>query len=121
LLESTPEQARRYVQAGVAQSRHWDDHAARYVARYAGCHTVSAVSALLRRSLPLDKEDLIRLLNWCVALRELKPPFAPVTKALQRYAASHEVDSRLLDAIREFTARLRTSYQKEAKRLRTIV
>ncbi len=81
LLEAPPEQARRYLFAALAQARQCDDPAA----RYAGRHTVAAVSALLRRSLPLEKEDLIRLLNWCTGLRDFyQAPVAYVTKALWR-------------------------------------
>jgi hypothetical protein len=143
LLAATPEQARRLVLAALAQMRNWDEqiehlrggattdierahpHLLLNRGQLLWCrHTVAAIGALIRRSLPLEKGDVMSLLTWCIGLPQLNlyhAPVAHVTKALQRYAATNVVDSELRDVMRKFAASLRSAYRKEGKRLGTIV
>src|SRR5260370_41349892 len=111
LLDAPPEQARKLVLAAVAQARHWDEQLERIRASaqtdmeranphqnpaWPGYwttrrHTVAAIGALLRRSLPLEKGDLLNLLTWCLGIGQLnshQAPAAHVAKALVRYAAA---------------------------------
>jgi hypothetical protein len=136
LLVGNPEQSKRYVMAAVAQVKHWDRLAAKIRDQASNEHerinqvwgrrrmAERVVSALMRRALPFDKVDLLTLLNWCGDSDNLTAYYAPighVTRALQRYALKNDLDSTLGDAMQQFVARLRSSHDKEARRLATAV
>jgi hypothetical protein len=142
LLDGTPEQSRRFVLAAVAQARHWDlraeqlrdaaaDDAERSaVHRLPGWavvwgrrrQAVAVLSALLRRSLRFQRDDLIAILGWCNGGGELSPhlgPIGPIARALERYASANAVDAELGEAVKRFALGLRASHDKDAKRLAT--
>jgi hypothetical protein len=144
LLAGKPEQSRRYVLAAVAQARHWDAlgeqvrAGAKTEIERVNAHRLpdwdqvwgrrrqatAVAAALLRRSLPLHKEDLIAILQWCTALAAnwaYAFPTGPITKALERYAAGSPVDDELRAAMGRFAAWLRASHDKDARRLGTQV
>lgn len=144
LLDGKPEQSRRYVMAAAAQARHWDQQVAQIRAqaetnselgnpyRSPNCalvwgrrrQAVVVVSALLRRTLPLQREDLIALLQWCNESPVLSAFFGPVgsiARALERFAGATPVDAELCDAMTQFATRLRSSQDSEAKHLATSV
>ena len=149
LLDGTPEQRRRYLLAAVAQVRHWEQVSERFCAR--GTTEIerkyphfrpgwgrlwgrreqaaAAVNALMRRSLPLEKHDLVEILRWCndgggIGAWQLSTvlfPIGYITRALERHASESPLDFELRDAMRHFAARLRDSNDKEAKGLGTSV
>lgn len=144
LLRAKPEQSRRYVLAAVAQARHWDKLAQRIRAQgttdvermnphlFPGWNPVwgrrrqaeAVVSALMRRALPFQQHDLLAILQWCNCCENLSGLFAPIghiSRALQRYASEMQIDSDLREAMKQFAARLRSSYDKDAKRYGTTV
>lgn len=144
LLDAAPEQAKRYALAALARARHWDEEIASLRAsanteldrinlhRLPGWeqigpprrHVVVALTALIRRSLPFAREDILALLTWSTGLgvaNSYQAPLAYVTKSLQRYAAANQIDPELRQVMRSFAALVRTSYQKEVSRLGTVV
>jgi hypothetical protein len=146
LLDAKPEQARRYVLAAVAQVGHWDRKAEEIRARAAtemeriNAHHLpgwgpvwgrrrqaeAVISALVRRNLPLDKDDLLAILRWCNGLQNIYSinyyaPIGHITRALKRYASEWPIAPDLRAAIKEFAVRLRGAHDKQAKRLGTDV
>jgi hypothetical protein len=144
LLDGSPEQSRRYILAAAAQARFWDQRVEQIRSRAAGeghgpfAHlqpdwglmwgrrhqTVAVISALMRRNLPFEKEDLIDILRGCGGEEQLSrytSPIGSIVRALQRFAAETPVDPELRDAMKLFSAKLRSSYDKEASRLGTLV
>ena len=144
ILDATPEQARRYVLAAVAQARYFDEEAERVRAQgttemeRVNAHHLPGweqvwgrrrqievvASSLLRRALPLEKDDLLVLLRWCNDDQNLATYHAPlgaITKSLQRFASEHQFEPALLDATREFARKLRGSHDRDAKKLATPV
>jgi hypothetical protein len=144
LLGAKPEQSRRYALAAVAQARHWDQQAEKLRARgttaiermnpghLPGWHDVwcrrrqaaAAVDALMRRSLPFEKDDLVAILRWCDGAEELSKvhfPIGHISRALERYASETRIDLELRSAMTRFAARLRSSPDNEAKRHATAV
>jgi hypothetical protein len=144
LLEAKPEQARRYVVAAVAQLRHWDAETDKIRAqaetdsqRWNPHHlpgwapvwgrrrqAAAVLTALMRRALPLQRSDLLDILQWCAPASALSTYFAPVgaiTRALERYAASTPLDDEFRGGMKRFAFLLRESHDKDAKRLGTTV
>jgi hypothetical protein len=144
LLDSKPEQSLRYVLAAVAQVQHWGQEEEQIRAqgtneferinahhlpgwRLVWGHKQQAaavINALMRRTLPFQKQDLIAVLNWCNAGPNSALHFCPsgsLTRALERYAAKTPVDAELREAMKQFAARLRGSNNKDSKRLGTAV
>ncbi len=144
LLDGKPGQARRYVLAAVAQARHWDRRSEQirtgaatemdrvnvywrpgwgdvWVRRL---QAEAVISTLMRRALPLEGRDLIAILEWCSECPQISKglfPLGHITRALERFTSNGPIDVELRDAIGRFAARLRASYDSEAKRLGTAV
>ncbi|MHB1836734.1 MAG: DUF4132 domain-containing protein, partial [Solirubrobacteraceae bacterium] len=144
LLEASPDQARRYVLAAIAQAKYWDgqldairNQASNELDRInAHWHpgfaltwghrrqTAAVIFALMRRALPFEAVDLIALLDWCEGVQPLISHYAPIgaiTRSLERFAARGPVDPELLQAMRAFAARLLETHEKEVKRHLTAV
>jgi Domain of unknown function (DUF4132) len=144
LLDGQPGQSRRFVLAAIVQSRHWagqierirdcatDEIQRHNVAILPGfppvhgrlAQTNAVVWAMLRRHLPLEKEDLIELVQWCGADEYNSPnttPIGSIVRALQRYGAGTAIDPELREVLRSFVLRLRSSHNTEASRLATAV
>ena len=86
--------------------------------------TVVALGAVLRRSLPLEQPELIAILKWCNSAEQLSTHFGPIgaiSRALERYAAGVPLDAELRGEAKRFAAKLRESFDKDAKRLATTV
>lgn len=117
ILGATPEQARRYVRAAVAQMRHWEMWGRRRLAE-------AVVNTLLRRALPFGRDDLLTLLEWARESGQRSNyfgPAGPVVRALTRYLSETPLDPPLCEAMLRFAAQLRASYDKQARRLATHV
>ena len=142
LLASSAERGRLIVQAALVQAKYW--HTATEMlrersvrngqktnltqvagwpeARGGETKTIAVIAAFLRRSLPLDRTDLLQLLEWLMQRgRSYGLPLGYATKSLERYAATHEIDAEFGAAIRRFAAALRQDYSNDAKRLATAV
>ncbi len=144
LLAADPEQARRYVLAAVAQTRHWDqlamqlrDQAETEMERINGHHlpgwaviwgrrqqSKAVIHALLRRKLPLVEPDLLDILAWCNQAEQVSPywhPLSSIVRLLQRFAEGRQVDDELRTAMQKFASRLRSCHDKTTARLGTSV
>jgi len=142
LLASSPERGRLLVQAAVLQAKFWHasrekirDHAVRDglgndlthvpgwpAAIGAEYKTLAVIGALLRRSLPLDRADMLQLLEWLTERgHSYGLPIGQATKSLERYTAKHGIDAEIQTAARRFAAVLRQSGDNDAKRLATLV
>jgi len=142
LLASSPDRGRLLVQAALAQAKFWHasrekirDHAVRdgqgsNLARIPGWSavlgaeykTLAVIGALLRRSLPLDRTDLLQLLEWLTETgHSYGLPIGQATKSLERYTAKHGIDAEIQNAARRFAAKLRQGGGKDANRLATAV
>jgi hypothetical protein len=139
LLDADPEQAKRYVLAAMLQLRHWDEQGRKIKATAADGMTQmnpqllpgwgetwaqqrkagAVAAALLRRTLPFTKGDLLVLLECSAAESVYVLPVGGLARAIERYAAGHEIEPALRDAIRRFGARLRGAHDTESKRHRT--
>jgi hypothetical protein len=142
LLDARPAQARRYLLAAVAQVRHWEEQAdavrgeaaveGQYINVYSlrswapvwsrRQHGHAVVAALLRRSLSLEKNDLIELLGWCnhsANLSTFTAPLAAIVRSVERFASAHPLEADLRESIKTFASRLRASQDKKAKLLGT--
>jgi hypothetical protein len=144
LLDGGPAQGRRYVLAALAQVRHWDDLIERVRAGADEIHrfnshllpgwedtwgrrrqAAAVVATLMRRTLPLERGDLLALLAWVNDSRthvsRYVAPVVQIVRALERHvaAAGGCTDEELREAIGAFAARLRESYGKDEKRLAT--
>lgn len=144
LLDADAEQARRYVCAAIAQSRYWDhmadqvrDQAENAIQRLNVHHLPgwdkvwgrrlqagTVVAALMRRKLPLVRQDLLDLLAWCNESNNFSSYYYPLTyisRALERFAETKPVDDKLRAAMQQFATRLRATHDKQAARLGTTV
>ena len=142
LLASSPERGRLLVQVAVVQAKFWHTTAemlreraandgrgtnlnqvAGWTAAQGAEHkTIAVIAALLRRSLPLDRTDLLQLLEWLTQRgRSYGLPIGYATKSFERYAAVHQIDAELGAAARRFATVLRQGYSNDAKRLATVV
>jgi hypothetical protein len=142
LLDGSPEQSRRHVLAALAQVRHWErmadeirSQAKSDMERINAHHQPSwgpvwgrrrqagaVVSTLMRRALPFQQQDLIEAMDWCNSAEQLSSVFAPIgpiTRALKRYAAEKPLDTNLCEVMKQFALRLRSSHDRETKRLGT--
>src|SRR5262249_7487652 len=123
LLASSPERGRLLVQAAVVQAKFWHasrekirEHAVRDgqginlglvpgwpAALGAEYKTLAVIGALLRRSLPLDRADLLQLLEWLTQTgHSYGMPIGQATKSLERYTAKHAIDAEIQTAARRF-------------------
>jgi hypothetical protein len=144
LLEGGPEQSRRYVLAAVVQLRYWDERADEIRSRAdneierMNPHRLlnwdlvwgrrrqaqAVVGQLTRRALPFQKGDLATVLRWCNERSELSTtlfPLGSISRACQRYASEVPLDADLRDELKRFARLLRSSNDKEAKRLGTTI
>ena len=144
LLDAKPAQARRYVTATLAQLWHWDHEADEIRAQAptdfyrVNAHllpgwdpiwnrrrqTAVVLGALLRRSLPLEQPELIAILKWCNSAERLSTHFGPIG-AISRCSNDMPpvvlLDEELRGETKRFAAKLRESFDKDAKRLATAV
>jgi hypothetical protein len=144
LLDAAPEQARKYVLAGIEQVRHWDHMAERIrgqakneMARI-NAHQLpgwedvwakrnaaaTVVKTLTRRKLPLENADLLFVLQWCAESYQLNSywyPIGNIVRALQRFAEETEFDAELITAMQGFASQLRGVHDKDTKRYATVV
>ncbi|HEX4792146.1 MAG TPA: DUF4132 domain-containing protein [Humisphaera sp.] len=139
LLDAKPEQARRIAMAAIQQARHWDEQVKRVRAQgnaeidrmnaymLPGWYEVwprrqqagAVAAAIMRRTLPLEEEDLLAILEWGVAAEHVFAYFIPlssITRALQRFTADHAISARLHDALHRFAQRLRNTPESDARR-----
>jgi len=142
LLASPPERGRLLLQVGMVQAQFWHagrekirDRAVRdgqgnnltrvpgwSAALGAEYKTLAVIAALLRRSLPLDRTDVLKLLEWLTQTgHSYGLPIGQATKSLERYAAKHGIDAEIQTAARRFAAVLRQGGDNDAKRLATVV
>lgn len=143
LLAAGPAEARRYVLAAVAQLGHWDAEAENIRAQAktdlerANAHLMqgwpevwgprrrveAVVAALMGRALPFEKDDLLRILDWCTTAKEtLTGYFAPIgriVRAIERHAGQQPLAPDLRQALRLFARKLRASPDKDVQRLWT--
>lgn len=140
LLASTPEQSVRYLRAAIQQTRHWYQMAKQVEAqaasdfekqnicqnpawKEASCRKRQAllvINALMRRALPLERDDLLALIDWCNAANKLYDQYAPlalIKRALERYLARSPLDPQLRQALDQFASLLRAAPDIELKRL----
>ncbi len=137
ILAKNPLEATALLRAAIVQLRHWDERVADLKAqvgdtRDIGNHpewrgrwvprlrTLDAVQGILRRTLPLEKKDILDLLAWygATSVPDLGPSLG---KAVQRYLAVHSPDDETVAPIRTFAEALRRSYAKKEKSLGTII
>lgn len=142
LLASPPERGRLLLQAAVVQAQFWHanrekirnravrDGQGNNLAKVPGWSatlgaeykTLAVIAALLRRSLPLDRTDVLQLLEWLTQTgHSYGLPIGQATRSLERYAAKHGIDAEIQTAARRFAAVLRQSGDNDAKRLATVV
>ncbi|MHC4865213.1 MAG: DUF4132 domain-containing protein [Planctomycetota bacterium] len=144
ILAANPEEARRFVMAAVGQVRYWDAEAERVRSQgrteseRINAHLLPGwdkvwgnrqeacmvISTLMRRALPFEKDDLLRILSWCCETDNLSRYHAPlghISRALERYQKQNEISPDLREAVHKFGVKLRTSWNKEAKQLGTKV
>jgi Domain of unknown function (DUF4132) len=142
LLASPPERGRLLVQVAVLQAQFW--HANAKILRERAARdgrgtnptqvtgwpqvqraehkTIAVISALLRRNLPLDRADLLQLLEWLTQRGySYGLPLGQATKSLERYTAKCGIDAELGVTARRFAAVLRQGHSNDAKRLATVV
>lgn len=141
---SKGDQARRYVSAAIAQTQHWD-HEAEQVRQQAdseseriNAHMLpgwedvwgrrrqaeAVIRTLMRRKLPLSRQDVLDILDWCNRAERLSSyhyPVSYITRALERYAEDEPVDNELQVAMRKFSQLLRSNYDKKTAQLGTRV
>lgn len=154
LLDAKPEQARHYVLAALAQAQFLSDRMAEILlttptsSSRGNLHhnqewrefsalrrpTVTVISTLLRRAIPLDRDDLIALLKFCNSTVEydLAPsgnwsntvwhlqfcvcghlPGGHVVNALQRYFATAAIDEELKTLVASYAKRLSGSWDQK--------
>ncbi len=144
LLEGKPEQSRRFVLAAVAQLGHWDQQTERIRAQGTNdfdrmnAHHLpgwgpawgrrrqaqAVLNALMRRSLPFQEQDLLAILQCCnqsAHFSSFSAPIGAIRRALERFAEKKPVDGELREALKKFAAKLKSSQEKECKRLGTSV
>jgi hypothetical protein len=142
LLESSPERCRLLVQAAVKQAQFWSsvrdelrktaprDGMAMNLTRVPGWHeargaenqAIAVMSALLRRSLPLDRADIFQLLEWMMQQGPTYGvPYGHLTRSLERYSAAHGMDAELAMTAGRFAELLRQSSDSNTKRLATAI
>jgi hypothetical protein len=142
LLASPPERGRLLLRVAVVQAQFWHasrekirDRAVRdglgtnlgkvpgWSAALGAEHKTHAViAALLRRSLPLDRTDVLQLLEWLTQRgHSYGLPIGQATKSLERYTAKYGIDAEIQTAARRFAAVLRQGGDNDTKRLATVV
>jgi hypothetical protein len=127
--------------AAVTQTLHWDLQIARLRSSAksgvdrANLHTIpdwnsighprnltlSAMTALMLRTLPFEWGDLVFFIKWILQLDySYTLPISALVRALQRYATANEIDPELRDFMRRFVTLLSgPNAHKEIKRLGT--
>jgi hypothetical protein len=141
-LTAKPEQAKRYVRAAFVQLHHWDLEENRITFGEQGIkgnlhqlpewrdvsgrrrQTLAVVTALMRRTLPFESEDLLVMLKWCNAMPLLLEHYAPlraITRAIQGYVETTPLEFELGEALRQFSIRLRRSHENSTRRLATTI
>jgi hypothetical protein len=144
LLGGDAERARRIVVAATIQARHLDREADRLRAtgdsefdrvnvhlrpEWAGVwgrrrQAGAVIHTLLRRSLPLRRDDLVLLANWCIESQNLSKysyPLGAIARAFIRHAEAHGLDEDLEAVLRRFANELRGAGGTAEKRLATTI
>ena len=138
-----PAVARRYVAAAAEQVAHWDEQVERIRAaapdaaiarqqpdslpgmKYAWTKRRAAAELiinLMKRALPLTREDLLALSRWVTAAEYLSPilyPLVPLTRAIERFARDNDLDVGLRAAVEALGAKFTASTEKDIKALGT--
>lgn len=137
VISATPEEALTHVLAAVAQAHIWDVlveqlceqpeshlHPAFNYVWGRRQQAVATLSRLLRRKLPLTRDEILALLRWCnekERLSRYSEPLRDIIRALKRFVSTTPLDDDLRRTIMRFAERLRTSFKKEERRLGTTV
>jgi hypothetical protein len=146
LLEATPPHAARLVRAAVAQTVHWDRLVDAARARASSevelgnprmlpgwepawgrrRKSEAVVRTLMRRALPLERDDLIAMAEWGVTGGErytssIFAPYGAIAKALERHAASHPLDDALRAAMGRLAECLRAARDRDLGRVATTI
>jgi hypothetical protein len=144
LLESDPQQGRRYVMAAFQQVRFLDEKMeeirsqAKTEMERVNAHmlpgwdavwgprrqTMAVIMALMRRALPFERDDLLAILQWGAGTDRINTYLAPIgaiARALERFHKEHGLDDELKEAGRKFAVQLRSGYDKDAKRIATSI
>lgn len=139
LLDAPPEQARRYVLAALEQVHHWEEtaKAARAGSEaapdgYTYCpspgwdiawshrqQAIKVVAALVRRTLPFVRDDLVRILQHIHLSTDLfgvSFAIGGVVRSIERFAEASALDAELCQLLRQLALRLRTSRDSSIKR-----
>lgn len=140
IASANPIQARRYVMAALPQVQHWDRQAeairlkSERAINLINPHfqpgwsevwrrrrqVVAVLSTLMKRNLPFEQDDLLKLLSWCNSVAHLHTiPFGAVVRALQKFIADVPLNQETLAAATTFVSKLRASHDKSAKRSAT--
>src|SRR5580692_3902159 len=138
LLNAQPEQARKIILAPLAQAKYWEQNLKRirdrakpgaersvvsltpaYVQLAVPCHhALAVVAALIRRTVPFQRDDIAVLLRWCVETGFLSGvPAGYMVKSLQRYAAVSHLDVELTTLSRAYADKLRNTYERRKSNL----
>lgn len=144
LLEAKPDLGRRYLLAAVQQAVHWegvmkkvydqrkdmkravsDHHLPGWLETYGPQHqTLQVAQAFLRRALPLVQGDILAILSWCDLGAQggrANYPGGFVARAIERFASEHGVDDELRPPMIAFAERLRDSYERNVRRLGSVL
>lgn len=142
VLAGDAEQVRRYVVAAITQIMHWDSETERVRAQADSDmsrsnphflpgyqltwgrrrHAEALIKTLMRRKLPFQEPDLLRILEWCNAMTSVSTyttPLGAIAKALEQFAASHPLSSELRTSMKQFAEKVRNTHDKDAKRVGT--
>jgi hypothetical protein len=131
LLNAKPPEARSLVVAAVAQARYWG-RAAQEIVSEADSSTDrvnpyllsgwppirnrllrvrAVIHALMRRSLPFERDDLLKILSWCYeecSRFHFDAPLGAICRAVERYLAKNELDEELAVAIEQLATALQS-------------
>ena len=140
ILASSPEVCRLIILAAIEQAEHWNAETLRIRdqaapkqgnwnlgsepawvgAQGSRLRIQEVMGALLRRNLPMKRDDVLKLLALLVRTGySYSLPIGYSSKTVERYLAQHELDEELATAIRKFAVMLRQSGDNDAKRTAT--
>ncbi len=128
LLSAKPPEARKLVLAALEQARHWgqaldevaspENPAAMRQSlsklvplRNRSLRARAVIQALMRRSLPFERDDLLAILNWCCeesSSVHFDPPLGAIHRAVERFLAKNELDEQLAESIQRLAVALQS-------------
>ncbi|MEM1068950.1 MAG: DUF4132 domain-containing protein, partial [Planctomycetota bacterium] len=144
ILETKGESASRMVRAAVIQTLYWDqqaevikDQAETAMQRVNAHHlpgwgavwgrrrqAAVVIHSLMRRKLPLSRDDFVAIMEWCNAYEGISPhhyPLSSIVRALERFCEQETADEAFQKTMRIFAGRLRECYDNKSARLGTNV